>query len=63
MTLDFDIAKWFNCPDRDYKSVVLKNEIYKENVLSHFTRRKKFENIIDYENVNFENYEIIQVYW
>jgi hypothetical protein len=37
----------------------LKYEIYKEDVLSHFTRRKEFENIIEHENIDYENVEII----
>lgn len=60
-TLDFEIAKWFSDPDSDYKSVILKYEINKEDVLSYFTRRKEFEIIIDFENIDFENVEIISI--
>ncbi len=60
-TLNFETAKWFSDRDSGYKSVVMKYEINKEDVLSYFTRRKEFEIIIDYERIDFKNVEIISI--
>jgi hypothetical protein len=60
-TLDFEVAKWFSNLGGGYKSLVLKYEISKDEILSYFTRRKEFEIIVNFENIEIENVETIIV--
>jgi hypothetical protein len=60
-TLDYNKAVWFSDRHCGLKQIILKCEIKKDEVLSYFTRRKESEIIVDFEILENNRIEIIEI--
>lgn len=60
-SLDYNKAVWFSERHCGNKSMILKCDIRKDEILSYFTRRRESEIVIDFETLDFNRIQIIEV--